>query len=68
MLEKHPYDEVAYGVYQLANELIKYGYGRIGKLDQTVGLREFVGNVRSALAQRLASALAGSGVEVDYIE
>ena len=32
MIEKHPYDEVAYDVYELANEPVKYGYGRVARL------------------------------------
>ena len=54
MLEKHPYDEVAYDVYELANEPVKYGYGRVGTLDETVGLREFAGKVKSALGLEYA--------------
>jgi dinuclear metal center YbgI/SA1388 family protein len=41
MLDKHPYDEVAYDVYELANEPIIYGYGRVGTLDKESSLGEF---------------------------
>jgi dinuclear metal center YbgI/SA1388 family protein len=50
MIEKHPYDEVAYDLYQLANEPITYGYGRIGTLDRAIKLSDFAEKVRSALA------------------
>lgn len=49
MIEKHPYDEVAYDVYQLANEPIIYGFGRVGKLDQAMKLSEFAEKVRVTL-------------------
>ena len=49
MIEVHPYDEVAYDVYQLANEPIRYGYGRVGTLEDTISLREFVERVKRTL-------------------
>lgn len=49
MLEAHPYDEVAYDIYQLANEPAHYGYGRVGTLDKQVGIREFAQKVKTAL-------------------
>ena len=50
MIEKHPYDEVAYDIYQLANDPIVYGYGRVGTLDKAMNLGDFAEKVRSALA------------------
>jgi len=49
MLETHPYDEVAYDVYELANEPARYGYGRVGTLDEEVSVREFAQRVRTTL-------------------
>jgi len=49
MLETHPYDEVAYDVYELANEPIRYGYGRVGTLDDRVSLADFAAKVKSVL-------------------
>jgi dinuclear metal center YbgI/SA1388 family protein len=49
MLETHPYDEVSYDVYELANEPARYGYGRAGTLDDEISLREFADRVKSAL-------------------
>lgn len=49
MLDKHPYDEVAYDLYELANEPILYGYGRVGTLEKETTLREFAGVVKDAL-------------------
>lgn len=49
MLDKHPYDEVAYDVYELANDPISYGLGRVGTLDNEIALSEFADSVNSAL-------------------
>ena len=49
MLEEHPYDEVAYDVYELANEPVVYGYGRVGTLERERKLAEFGDQVREAL-------------------
>lgn len=49
MIDKHPYDEVAYDVYELANEPIVYGYGRVGTLEKESTLAEFSGRVKSVL-------------------
>lgn len=54
MLETHPYDEVAYDVYKLANEPARYGYGRVGTLDEEISLREFAEKVKSALGLEYA--------------
>ncbi len=45
MLEVHPYEEVAYDVYPLANRIEKHGLGRIGKLQHSMLLKEFVDKV-----------------------
>jgi dinuclear metal center YbgI/SA1388 family protein len=50
MIETHPYEEVAYDVYPLANEGSRLGLGRIGKLPQPVSFDEFCRQVKSALA------------------
>lgn len=49
MLSAHPYEEVAFDVYRLANEPIKFGFGRVGTLEKPVSLRKFAERVRSAL-------------------
>lgn len=41
MIRKHPYEEVAYDVYQLENNPNTYGYGRVGRLESAVKLAEF---------------------------
>ncbi len=52
MLSRHPYDEVAYDVYELANPPVTYGYGRVGTLANEVGLAEFAEVAKSVLEVR----------------
>ncbi len=56
MLEKHPYDEVAYDLYELANEPIRYGYGRVGVLEEPMALGAFLERVKTALEMPYARA------------
>lgn len=49
MLEAHPYEEVAYDLYELVNSGPAYGAGRAGELADTVSFRQFAENVKSAL-------------------
>ncbi|GFP21156.1 hypothetical protein HKBW3S06_00382 [Candidatus Hakubella thermalkaliphila] len=42
MLEAHPYEEVAYDVYPLANKSLKAGIGRIGELESPRSLKDFL--------------------------
>jgi len=60
MIDKHPYDEVAYDVYELANEPIVYGYGRIGKLEKEVTLSEFFDRTKTALDVRFPKLFGDS--------
>lgn len=50
MLGAHPYEEVAYDLYQLKNQVPdKSGLGRVGCLPEAVPLRVFAQQVRDAL-------------------
>lgn len=49
MLRVHPYEEVAYDIYPLANRVSKHGLGRIGKLPRKMTFDELVGKVCSDL-------------------
>ncbi len=49
MVTKHPYDEVAYDVYELANNPIEYGYGRVGNLKTETTLDAFAELVKKSL-------------------
>jgi dinuclear metal center YbgI/SA1388 family protein len=50
MLQTHPYEEVAYDVYKLENKIGGFGYGRVGKLEQSIKLGEFKDHVEKILA------------------
>lgn len=49
MRESHPYEEVAFDVYDLANESQDYGAGVIGELTRRMSLKEFLAHVRTRL-------------------
>ncbi|MGI9860839.1 Nif3-like dinuclear metal center hexameric protein [Moorella naiadis] len=49
LLKAHPYEEVAYDIYPLANEGPAQGLGRIGVLPQVLGLEEFSLQVKETL-------------------
>lgn len=48
-LQAHPYEEVAYDVYPLANRVNQLGLGRIGELPAPVTLLSFMDIVKKAL-------------------
>ena len=59
MHKAHPYEEVAYDLYPLANQVPGYGLGRVGSLPEEVTLSDFVKLVKSVLqinTVRLGSA------------
>lgn len=49
MLKVHPYEEVAYDLYQLINSGHSLGLGRVGKLIAPMPLAEFIAQVKMAL-------------------
>lgn len=49
MIKAHPYEEVAYDLYLLANEAKFAGLGRIGRLSEPVSLGKFILQVQEAL-------------------
>lgn len=49
MIKAHPYEEVAYDIYPLKNTGKSYGYGRVGKLESEVNLKEFANQVKESL-------------------
>ena len=50
MKNAHPYEEVAYDVYALANAGEQHGIGRVGTLPRRASSEEFVQSVKDALA------------------
>jgi len=49
MLEVHPYEEVAYDVYNIENRNTEYGFARIGKLEEKIDLVSFAAIVKKIL-------------------
>ncbi len=49
MLEAHPYEEVAYDLFPLANKGYRLGFGRVGRLAEPVGTEEFLVKVKKSL-------------------
>lgn len=50
MLQAHPYEEVAYDLYPLANPGRSYGLGRVGRLPLPVPLTDFAQRVSQVLS------------------
>lgn len=65
MLQVHPYEEVAYDVYPLANRVKKHGFGRIGRLPHRMTFEEFIGKVCDDLG---VSSLQVAGWVDDEVE
>lgn len=49
MIKAHPYEEVAYDLYPLMNDAGRLGMGRIGLLEHSLSLREFLDKVKKVL-------------------
>lgn len=63
MLAVHPYEEVAYDLYPLANQIKEHGLGRIGRLPEPVSLARFAEQVKKRLALP-AVRLAGNPEQI----
>lgn len=50
MLAVHPYEEVAYDLYPLANKAAHSGLGRIGSLESTLTLGQLIEKVKDSLS------------------
>lgn len=49
LIKAHPYEEVAYDVFELDNPGVQYGLGRVGKLPATLTLGELIEQVKVRL-------------------
>lgn len=49
VVKKHPYEEVAYDIYELKNKGKKEGLGRIANLDEEMTLRDFANKIKKTL-------------------
>jgi len=79
MIAAHPYEEVAYDLYPLANPGRVRGHGRIGRLDQPVPLADLVKRLKEQLgiqhlrvvgdlSRNIATVAVGAGAGSDLIE
>lgn len=64
MLKAHPYEEVAYDIYELENEGNPLGLGRVGVLKKGVSLPELVDYVKARLGCPAPKVVAGGSNEV----
>lgn len=49
IIKAHPYEEVAYDIYELENKGEKYGLGRIGQLKNSMKFKELAESVKKSL-------------------
>ncbi len=49
MMQAHPYEEVAYDIYQLKNENVNYGAGAVGELKTAMSKKEFLDHIAGCL-------------------
>ncbi|MDR3591481.1 MAG: Nif3-like dinuclear metal center hexameric protein [Negativicutes bacterium] len=49
MLQAHPYEEVAYDLYSLNNQIVTAGLGRVGEFSEPLRLGELIGRVKAGL-------------------
>ncbi len=52
VIKIHPYEEVAYDVFKIENQLYREGIGRIGKLEQPLYFNEFLLKIKDELEVR----------------
>ncbi|MCT4621872.1 MAG: Nif3-like dinuclear metal center hexameric protein [Marinisporobacter sp.] len=52
MLEAHPYEEVAYDLFTLNNDIHSYGLGRVGNLIEPLKLSVFCQEIKSKLSMK----------------
>jgi dinuclear metal center YbgI/SA1388 family protein len=67
MKKVHPYEEVAYDVYPLANENVNYGIGVIGKLQQELSEKEFLNHVSKSLRIKILRYAHGSKSKIKRV-
>lgn len=53
LLENHPYEEVAYDIYPLANKLDNVGAGMVGWLSQEMNAQEFLHHVKDKMKAKV---------------
>lgn len=67
MKQAHPYEEIAYDVYQLANENVNYGMGVIGELPKELSEKEFLNHVSKSLRVKNLRYARGSKIKIKRV-
>jgi dinuclear metal center YbgI/SA1388 family protein len=67
MIAAHPYEEVAYDLYPLANPGRGRGHGRIGRLAQPVTLGALAGRLKEALGIANLTVVGGLGRTINTV-
>ncbi|MDM5338982.1 Nif3-like dinuclear metal center hexameric protein [Fictibacillus enclensis] len=67
MVQAHPYEEVAYDVYELKNEGQALGIGKIGMLKKPMEFEAFIAHVKKTLDVRSLRAVKGNNKKVQKV-
>ncbi|MDI3534408.1 MAG: hypothetical protein PWQ82_773 [Thermosediminibacterales bacterium] len=67
MIKAHPYEEVAYDIYPLANEPKIYGLGRIGRLNKTMSLKELALSIKQLLKNEMVRVVGQLDQQVEKV-
>lgn len=67
MKQAHPYEEVAYDIYQLVNENVNYGMGVIGSLENELSEKQFLSLVSKSLKIKNFRYAKGSNPKIKKV-
>jgi hypothetical protein len=67
MKSAHPYEEVAYDVYELVNQGREFGLGRIGELPDAVHFKDYVELVKRRLGIKRAKIVGRGQARIKHV-
>ncbi|MGE5474118.1 MAG: Nif3-like dinuclear metal center hexameric protein [Ignavibacteriales bacterium] len=67
MLEAHPYEEVAYDVYNIENKNTEYGFARIGKLEEKTDLVSFAAIAKKILGVKKVRFIGDTNKNIETV-
>lgn len=67
MKKNHPYEEVAYDLYPLANQEEKHGLGRVGHLTTPMPLKEFLPQIKLSLGVNTLKVTGNLETEISTV-
>lgn len=67
LMKAHPYEEVAYDIYPLANEFHQAGSGMIGNLENAMNESDFLDLIKSTFRSKVVRHSALTGKEVKKV-